>query len=715
MTVAQLNPVTDPVRQHVEMIHRLADGVDGVLVVSVFNARLASDNGTITHHPVGDVDGMLAAIDAHRDTPGMNVYTGLQVMRRGIARGKRGGEKDIVAVLGLVADMDADTGHAAGEYPLEPNYVIETSPGNFQPMWLFDRPVAPSVAKEIARGLKAATGSDHGTGDIAHVWRVPGTKNWPNAKKLARGRPEDPATVTIASAWDGTLTDPTVLALAVAGQSRAGDARPVALGDLPEVDGIEVTPEAAALLAANGADDRSAHAARVVEKLAFDGHPPEVAAALFLTANGDWLGRYPTEERARADFTRLWAKYGQAHTVTHETAAALGARVASTRKQAAPPVPANDNSPAKKDKPKQPFPGVVTSGEFVRDFVPPDYHIDGIAQAAFFYSLTGMTGAGKTAVLLLIAYCTALGKRLGDREVRKGRVIYSAGENPVDVRMRWLGMAHELGFDPENIDVHFIAGTYNIPECIEKIEEAAQRIGGVDLVIVDTSAAYFQGDDENSNTQLGNHARDMRRLTELPGSPCVFAAAHPVKNASADNLLPKGGGAFLNEVDGNLTLAKASGGARMHWQGKHRGPDFDPIHFELLTVSAPRLVDSKGRPIPTVMAQALTPGDAKQQASAARRDEDDVLTEIDRDGSQSLAGMAESLGWFKDGAPHKDRVRNVTNKLRKDRLIEYRARKWKLTAGGKEAVADVRERRLRDEQIAGFAARMAAKKVVHDE
>lgn len=100
--------------------------------------------------------------------------------------------------------------------------------------------------------------------------------------------------------------------------------------------------------------------------------------------------------------------------------------------------PANDNSRKDKGKPKLPFPGVVSSGEFVRGFVPPDYHIDGIAQAAFFYSLTGMTGAGKTAVLLLIAYCTALGKRLGDREVRKGRVIYSAGENPVDVRMRWL-------------------------------------------------------------------------------------------------------------------------------------------------------------------------------------------------------------------------------------------------------------------------------------
>jgi hypothetical protein len=376
--------------------------------------------------------------------------------------------------------------------------------------------------------------------------------------------------------------------------------------------------------------------------------------------------------------------------------------------------PANDNRPEAKEKSASPFPGVVTSGEFVRDFVPPDYHIDGVAQASFFYSLTGMTGAGKTAVLLLVAYCTALGKRLGDREVRKGRVIYSAGENPVDVRMRWLGMAHELGFDPENIDVHFIAGTYNIPDNIEKIREAADRIGGVDLVIIDTSAAYFQGDDENSNTQMGNHARDMRKLTELPGAPCVFAAAHPVKNASADNLLPKGGGSFLNEADGNLTLAKAPGGAKMHWMGKHRGPDFTPLHFELSSVTAPQLIDSKGRPIPTVMAKALTTGDARQQETAARRDEDDVLVEIDRDGNQSMSVIAEALGWFKDGEPHKDRVRRATDKLRKDKLLDYKARKWKVTAAGQEALTDVRAERFRAQQAASGFAAMLAKKVVRD-
>jgi hypothetical protein len=36
----------------------------------------------------------------------------------------------------------------------------------------------------------------------------------------------------------------------------------------------------------------------------------------------------------------------------------------------------------------------------------------------------------------------------------------------------------------------------------------------------------------------------------------VVVNCHPVKNATADNLLPAGGGTFLNEVDGNLTYTE---------------------------------------------------------------------------------------------------------------------------------------------------------------
>jgi hypothetical protein len=41
-------------------------------------------------------------------------------------------------------------------------------------------------------------------------------------------------------------------------------------------------------------------------------------------------------------------------------------------------------------------------------------------------------------------------------------------------------------------------------------------LGGADLVVVNTSAAYFLGGDENANAEIGKHVRTMRALSTLP-------------------------------------------------------------------------------------------------------------------------------------------------------------------------------------------------------
>ena len=61
-----------------------------------------------------------------------------------------------------------------------------------------------------------------------------------------------------------------------------------------------------------------------------------------------------------------------------------------------------------------------------------------------------------------------------------------------------------------------------------------------------------------------------------------------------DNLVPRGGGAYLNEVDGNLTAQNTSHVVELPTQGKFRGADFAPIMFQLKTVTHDRLKDTKG-------------------------------------------------------------------------------------------------------------------------
>jgi hypothetical protein len=58
--------------------------------------------------------------------------------------------------------------------------------------------------KPIASLLKAFAGCDHGTADCSHVWRIGGTLNWPNGRKVAAGRPRELQLVRVAKQWDGT-------------------------------------------------------------------------------------------------------------------------------------------------------------------------------------------------------------------------------------------------------------------------------------------------------------------------------------------------------------------------------------------------------------------------------------------------------------------------------------------------------------------------------
>ena len=111
-------------------------------------------------------------------------------------------------------------------------------------------------------------------------------------------------------------------------------------------------------------------------------------------------------------------------------------------------------------EPEQPKRLIQTSAQFVKDFVPPDYLIDGLLQCRYSYSFTGKTGSGKTAVVLLWAASVATGRKIGNLEVAKGRVLYFAGENPDDVRMRWIAMAQNFDFDIDTVDVRFIPGQF---------------------------------------------------------------------------------------------------------------------------------------------------------------------------------------------------------------------------------------------------------------
>ena len=365
--------------------------------------------------------------------------------------------------------------------------------------------------------------------------------------------------------------------------------------------------------------------------------------------------------------------------------------------EAAKPNP-KDEEPAWAPPPERPqvdpatgtaFSLVLTAQQFIDGFTPPSYLIDGVLQRGYLYSLTARTGGGKTAISMFVGQCVARGVNMHGRAVQSGTVLMLAGENPDDIRARFLVLAEAYGFDPGAIKMRFIAGVVSIPARFDEIKAEAATIDDLVLVIVDTAAAYFPGDETNSNSQQGAYARLLRQLTFLRGKPAVLVNCHPIKNAARDNLIPMGGSAFVNEVDGNLTLwANNEKQVCLHWLGKFRGPEFDPINFELKVASSPKVIDAKGRLMPSIVAEPISDATLEAGEAVQESDEDKVMKLLHASPGASFAILAQKAGWMMgDGRPHKMRVHRIMERIKADKFVEqYRSHKYRLTKKGEKEI-----------------------------
>lgn len=339
------------------------------------------------------------------------------------------------------------------------------------------------------------------------------------------------------------------------------------------------------------------------------------------------------------------------------------------------------------------LPMILSAADFMAGFVPPEYVIDGIVQLGRLYALTSPTGHGKTAVALYLGCMVAAGRDIGSIEVAQGDVIFLAGENPDDLRCRLYAACQAYNLKPDKLPLHVLPATFPIDE--ETAVDLKKQIESLklkpSLIIVDTAAAFFPGDDDNQNVQMGAYARNLRVLTTCCGTPAVVTPAHPVKNPDRENLLPRGGGAFLNEIDGNLSLWAQTMGetASLHWQGKIRGADFAPVSFALQQVKVENLTDKKGRPIVSIVATLQTDEQAEVAAKDAFSQENVVLEWLRRHPGISIKDIAFNSGWTApNGTPHKGKVHRILKALKIEKLVIQRRGKWEITDTGKKELGD---------------------------
>lgn len=152
------------------------------------------------------LDEALEFCEKHKDK---NLYYELNPPKYSDA--KKSSEKDIEAVVGFCIDLDPDcsdsyeTGRqellnirleAVNTFPVEPWLVIDSGNG-LQIIYLLNEPSTDfDRCKQIGKSLSKQFGGD-ATYSLDHLFRLPGTINYPNKNKLDKGYPAEPTVSTI--------------------------------------------------------------------------------------------------------------------------------------------------------------------------------------------------------------------------------------------------------------------------------------------------------------------------------------------------------------------------------------------------------------------------------------------------------------------------------------------------------------------------------------
>jgi AAA domain-containing protein len=327
-------------------------------------------------------------------------------------------------------------------------------------------------------------------------------------------------------------------------------------------------------------------------------------------------------------------------------------------------------------------PNFRTLAEFCAEFRPVSYAVAGLMREGSLYTLTGRTGEGKTAFLVILALAIAAGDglKLIGRKVKQGRVAFCTAENPDDLRMRLMIACSIFNIDPAIIGRDMLISDNRVaPEDIAGwIKE---RNEAFTLIVVDTWQAYFDGRDANNNAEAVSFTRRFRPLATGNGQPTVVIAAHPPKQAGDDNLLPYGGGGTLNEVDGNFTMRIDENGLYcLHWLGKIRGLPFDLLHFRVDRMDSPDVVTVEDcrlqMPVMFPIDEAAV--DARADAFAAR--DITLLKAIATDPTGAERKWSTATGI------NRRAVQTALERLARDKLVTKKLRRWTLTKDGEHMV-----------------------------
>jgi len=217
----------------------------------------------------------------------------------------------------------------------------------------------------------------------------------------------------------------------------------------------------------------------------------------------------------------------------------------------------------------------------------PEWLIRSILRKNTIGTLFGESGCRKTWLAIDLALSVATGTDfLGRIKVKQGRVFYIISEGADDFEDRTAAWAKTRKVNLPSIDEFaYYPGAYDFNDdnavntCLGHLEE---RLGGADLIVLDTLAKNFNGD-ADKNADMGRFLNQMERLREETNAAVLVL--HHTGWGNTDR--ERGGRAIRDNVDTSILVEKAGDYSKLICKKQKLGQEFSDVIARFETVRLP--------------------------------------------------------------------------------------------------------------------------------
>ena len=661
-----------------------------------WNLTSITPDGPIASATLRDAEQARAWLSKHART---NLYFAANPCSKPTGRGGRGNKAGLDEIQYVHVDIDVDKLtdtqslddrkvaalerlEAADSAPT----LVSDSGGGLQALWRLEAPLPPTPenidqVEGMNRWAVEQYGGDPGTTDVSRLLRLPGTTNFPDARKRARGRVVAPTKLlrSTREAFDlwhfGHVPAPPKAAVDVEfGAPEEVDLDALGLDDrLMTIlrDGRLDTPK-------EGDDSRSAWLFDATcQLLRADVVPEQVLWLLLdpeLGISASILDKRSTPEEQLA-YAERQVRNGLA-IVRAEQRGDVEGLLGDAKEPAT-------------SRPKRFKRYSITE---LLDLPDPVWTVDRLLMEGSFGMLYGSPKTFKTFICLALGLCIATGRPFYGHPVIRGTVTYVAAEgNPGETRNRVLAWCRANGVEPSELDGWFKLVTTGAH--LDRDEMVREFIAAdpepCDVTFIDTVNRSMAGDESGTKDMTAFVAGCDKVRREL--KTAVIAVHHSGVNSERE----RGSTVLRAAVDTRFRVTQKQGVVTLEVEDQRAGPSGEKIYLRPVTIP---VRDFDG-PESVVMEQTAAPaskGHQDQGSTEQKMSADDVmLIRISQEKpGRYLDLVSDTLAGFSKANVHKVKGRLITAKLVKasDRPT--------LTKGGAERVE-----RLLEPETEGISSR----------